>query len=131
MEFKQSAHFLIRSDIVSADEISDLVGLVPDKCWRPGDLCVPAGTIKQKDHGWVLESTRPPHAPTAEHVRELLDRLGPVGASVASLSNCKRLLMCVIYLATSTPEFHLDHALITQIDALNADFAVDLYLIAE
>ena len=130
MSTRNYARLVITSEVMTSDEITNIVKLRPDQAWKPGDFRGKTGA-RHKNDGWVFNSKVPKKSSLEEHVDHLLGTLAPVAAQILSISHKAEVrFSCVVYSATSPPLF-FEKGTIAQISALGASFDIDLYIVPD
>jgi len=88
----------IASERRTPEEISAFLGLESDSSWRIGDIRK-STIIKEKNHGWVLESGLPPAGADIEaHLEALLGRLRRVSEKIRTISTeAEVTVQCIVY----------------------------------
>lgn len=82
---KVFAWLRVVSDTRSADEISSIVGLQPDRAWKIGDRRGKT-IITEKANGWTINSRlKNVGFEIEDHIDDLLQRVKPVAERFASL----------------------------------------------
>lgn len=126
-ESKVYVRLKIISDVLTPEQISEIVGIKPTKFWRVGDRRGPS-MIKEKSNGWLLESDLPPNAPLEIHVASLLTRLVPFAERIEALADENAVeFSCVVY-AKEAPSLNFEKSVLRQIVKIGASLDIDLYL---
>lgn len=125
---------IVRLKIISPartpEEINTLVGIECEKSWRIGDLRGKSA-IKEKKHGWILNSDMAESASLEAHAEALLDRLNPCAIGIEALSRESDTVVefsCVIY-SKETPALNFGRDVIQKISHLGAALDIDLYML--
>jgi hypothetical protein len=120
----------IFSEKMTSDEITAAVGVHCDRSWKIGDIRGKT-IIKEKNHGWVVESGLSKEATLEEHIEALMRRLEPFINKIQQLSGQNDVCFsCVIYSEYNPPLF-FEKAVIKWISALGACMDLDTYVLGE
>ena len=120
----------IISDELTKSDITSLIGLEGDYAWSKGEYRKNT-KIKEKRHGWAIESQINKGLDINSHLRALLDRtLGYEDKIEQLLPKAEILVSCAVYFE-ETPSLYFDADLIKRMSLIGADFDIDLYDLAE
>jgi hypothetical protein len=127
---KNHIRLQIVSEIITSQQIDVEVGLVCDRSWKIGDQRGET-IIVEKNNGWEIISGLSSKEPVEQHIYSLLKRIAPYADRINQLPDeCYVELACAIYFDYDTiPTLHLDKDIIHQLEKLNANLDIDLYLI--
>lgn len=75
---------VLTQDLLPSD-VSNAVGLQPDRIWHKGDAIGRTGRASQPFHGWAI-GTQPNDHPLESHLDAVLDRVTAASARIADLS---------------------------------------------
>jgi hypothetical protein len=124
------ARLVVLSDQLSPEELTELLGLAPDKSWRLGELTT--GGRPYRHHGWELDSRLPQDRPAEEQLSDVLERLAPIAPAVGSLANNPAVFRARLWLVrhgeNGNPGLSLSLESIRQIDALGVGLEIDMYI---
>lgn len=120
----------IHSEELMPDKISEMLGLTCHRSWEKGSARLNT-LIKEKRHGWVIESQLDTREPIDVHLRELFRVVGKKTSKIRELGTLADVeLACAVY-SEEVPALYFDREIIDSISALGASFDVDLYVLAE
>lgn len=124
------ARLVVLSDELSPDELTEMLGMAPDKSWRIGEPTT--GGRQFRHHGWELHSHIPRDRPAEEQLSDLLERLAPIAPAVASLASNPAVFSARLWLVRHgenwNPGLSLSVESIRQIDALGVGLEIDIYI---
>ncbi|HBB34111.1 MAG TPA: hypothetical protein DDZ80_31015 [Cyanobacteria bacterium UBA8803] len=132
MEFKISVSFRLAGIDFNPEEITALVGIIPSKTWKIGDLIDPRSSIRRKCNGWSLESKLDKSTNLDEQIKSVFEQLQPGWQSLVEI--CARhdaLIDCAIYVYKQVPAIHFDKDIVRKATELNAEIDVDLYFLPD
>ena len=110
-------------------QITEAVGLKPDKEWQIGDRRANT-TIVERSHGWIVDSQCDRDASFSEHLSALMERILPFSSNIHSLRNeCSIELSCVLYSHAANPGLWIDRQTMQSLAALGAELDVDIYFL--
>ncbi len=123
---------------LSHSEISDTLGLLPQKVYIKGEFRNPKNTNpdspRVKKNGWILNSGLDEYAPFEHQMNNLLDILEPRIDTLKEISVkylCE--FSCALHVyrdnGESTPSVHLDERYNNFIKEVNVEFDLDLYVV--
>jgi len=123
---------IVRLKVLSNDQTPEMVteatGLQCDRCWHIGDTR-PHTTIKEENHGWVLDSGLSKATCLEEQISALLSVIGTRANALKVLSATDTVeLSCVIY-ASAAPALNFDRSVIGKLALLGASLDIDLYIV--
>ena len=116
----------VLSVTLSAEEITTQLGIACDRSWKIGDM---RGNtiIKEKNNGWIINSSLSKEAPLSAHIMNLLERLDHVADRIQDISMQADVeFSCVVY-SEEIPELYFDKVTILKICALGGSLDIDLY----
>lgn len=117
---------LVRSDTVSPLQVTEIIGLEPDRVRIKGHLR-PRTSLINKRHEWCRSSHLPESSTLEEHLAKLVADLADYELGLKSLSHCEIVISCAIY-ADSEPMVYFDAATVSAIARIGAAVDVDLYV---
>lgn len=138
MQSKISASFTLlgidyNSEDLEPEEITAVIGIVPTKTWKVGDLISKGATLRHKQNGWSLKSKLEDSATLEDHVESVLERLKPSWQHLVKM--CTRYyteIECIIYVyGDDSPAIHFNRETLKRISELNAEIDIDLYVLPE
>ena len=113
----------------SADEISAVTGLRPDRVWRIGDQR-PKTSIIEKTHGWVLTSRLQNIGFDVEaHIDDLLQKVRPAAEALSLLPEDDVVTVHVAIYSESRVLVSLEPHVPRLIAAVGAGFDVEMYFL--
>jgi len=108
------------------DEVTTLVGIVPSKTWRIGDL-IDKSKRTYHSNGWRVSAERPV-TEVEVGVDALFAYVAPRWEALRQLSNeCRVELSIVIYAEEQVPAVHLRRDQIDRLAELGGSIDVDVY----
>jgi uncharacterized protein DUF4279 len=111
----------------SADEISAVTGLRPDRVWRIGDQR-PQTSITEKTHGWVLTSRLQNIGFDVEaHIDDLLQKVKPAAEALSLLREDDVVTVHVAIYSESRVLISVEPHVPRRIAALGAGFDLEIY----
>ena len=124
------------SDTLSAEQIVDLLGIVPDRLWNIGDFRPDTrARIKEANNGITIESGITKNDDIDQHLVAIVTRLTPFFPQLASLpKECETRLVIVFYSEDEydyNPEVWFDSSFTKFLASINAGLWVDLYDLRE
>ncbi|WP_041234005.1 DUF4279 domain-containing protein [Cylindrospermum stagnale] len=132
MEHEIFAAFTLTGFDSEPDEITRILGILPTKTWKIGDVIEKSILLRQKN-GWVLESQLEKSADLESHIKDVLARLKPSWEKLVEI--CPQYyaeISCVIYCYDAQgPVFHFKKEIIKSALELNAEIDVDYYCLGE
>ena len=133
MVSKISASFTLTDFKCLPEEITSILGIMPTKTWKIGDLISPRGRRYYEFNGWRLQSELQDSAELEEHVVSVLTKLQPSRKALIELcSQYDSEISCVIYASDrdeQVPAIHFEPSIVKKISELNAAIDVDMYLL--
>ncbi|MFI5346747.1 MAG: DUF4279 domain-containing protein [Elusimicrobiota bacterium] len=84
MREQTSVRFTITSATLTAAQVQEATGLVPDETWKIGDARGHFGNVEKK-HGFVLDSKTPITESLDDHVKGMIKRLAPFAQKIGAL----------------------------------------------
>jgi hypothetical protein len=120
------AWFSVLGFIGDPDEVSSMMGTLPDDTWRVGEAIGSART-PQPEAGWRMRSRLPPDADVEEHARGLLDRLPSGLPADGPASGLHLELSFAIDVYDQQPALWFSPETVARIAALGAAIDIDLY----
>jgi hypothetical protein len=125
---RSSASLVILSEELSGKELTELVGLPADEQWNRGDRAHAPGRFA----GYMLGSRLAESATPAEHLTDLLDRIGPNAARVRAIVADGRISSVRVWLGHHIPNWNPGLSLsaehLTRLDKLGAGLEIDIYV---
>ena len=123
---EQRAYFTISGEFDPLD-ISRLVGILPSRSWRKGEINPRTGA-EYNFSRWSLDSRLSLSASLEEHVRDVLQQLQDHAKAFAAVSNEHGgMLQLVGYFQGGYPGFGLNKADISALAALELELDFDFY----
>ncbi|GEM_PF-654005 len=111
-----------------SSEITRILGILPSKIWRKGELIDTRASICYKQNGWKIFSSLSKFQTLREHIDSLLEVLIPLSDRFKNLPpTCQIELSCCIYIYYEMPEISLDGHTIKTLSELDAGIDIDLY----
>ncbi|WP_041234004.1 DUF4279 domain-containing protein [Cylindrospermum stagnale] len=128
MESEISAAFTITGFDYNPDEITSILGILPTKTWKIGDV-IGKGLLRRKKNGWVLKSQLEQSADLESHIKDVLARLQPSWEKLIEIcSQYYTEISCVIYCYDpQSPVIHFNKQIIKSVFEINAEIDVDYY----
>jgi hypothetical protein len=124
------ARLVVLSDELSPEELTELLGMAPDKSWRLGELTT--GGRPHRHHGWELDSRLAQDRAAEEQLSDLLERLAPIAPAVASIAKNPAVFRTRLWLVRHgdnwNPGFSFSLEAIRQIDSLGVGLEIDIYV---
>lgn len=121
------ASISVVSERRSADEISALIGLQPDRAWKIGDRRGKTAII-EKIHGWIVNSRLKNVGFDVEaHVDDLLQRVKPVSEKFALLPEENVVTVHVAIYSETRISMSFERHIPRLISALAARFDIEIY----
>jgi hypothetical protein len=121
---------VILSDELLPDQITDRLGIRPSRAWLRGDLNV--GGVPLRHNGWELHSDIPATLPAEEHLENLLARLTPISAALASLQQDPEVVSVALWLKRAgdnwNPGLSLSPGQVEALATLRTGLEVDIYV---
>lgn len=130
MATETHVELVVTSDVLQSGDITRILGVQPDRTWKPGDLRTPGATITHSNHGWLVCSSLSRAEKPEAHVRDVMTRIEGSEDNFTNLEASNIRVRCVIYCSES-PETYYDSALLRQMCRIGADLDIDIYLINE
>lgn len=135
--YKNFIRLFIISKTLTAESITSLIGLSPNRSWKIGDLRTKTTILKHKNNGWGIEyksGETEDYKAFDKQLNKLLKKVGPYSKKIKELSSNKKIdqivLSCVQYINDdANPQFYLKKEMIKKISNLGADIYMDLYVI--
>jgi Domain of unknown function (DUF4279) len=122
--------FKISSAVISAQDLEARLGLKPDLTWKAGEARGAFGAI-EKQHGFVLESSRPAQNDLDDHLKAMLKRLAPYAQKIGALAKDATVeLTCQIHRKTG-PRLRFDRDDLRWLGVMGARLDVDVFILAE
>ncbi len=128
-QYQTYAYFLITNFDCDPKDISDSLGLIPDRVYQKNDLIRENGTARWKHSGWELRSSLPESTTCQDmHIENLLNVIYPKKRELLALSDeCEFYINCVGYYYGANPGFHLSSDIIKSCADLGVSIDFDLY----
>ncbi|HEV8252447.1 MAG TPA: DUF4279 domain-containing protein [Candidatus Limnocylindria bacterium] len=124
------ARLVVLSDELLPEELTELLGMAPDKSWRSGEPTT--GGRPYRHSGWELASRLPPDRPPEDQLTDLLERLAPIAPAVTSLANNPAVFSVRLSLVRHgenwNPGLSLSLQAIRQMDSLGVGLEIDIYV---
>jgi hypothetical protein len=114
-------------------EITDLLGMQPDRVLRAGEALETPGTqgrVISKFNQWVLHAPISNSPMLEDHIEPLVTRLEPIAVELGQLpSDADREISIAVYITDteSIPGMHLERALIERIASLGLAIDLSIY----
>lgn len=118
----------ILSETRTPDQITQFVGIAPDKSWRIGDKRAKSSIVEGK-HGWLLHSGLAKSASLEAHISALTSLLLPHASKIKELSRDDAVEFSIVIYASSPPSLFFSKETIATISQLGANFDIDLYIV--
>src|ERR1700728_4005641 len=119
MSEKYYARLKVLSETLSPEEITKCVGIESDRSWQIGDLR-PKTIIREKNNGWIIQSTLGPETPLEVQIDDVLGRVECAASRIQEISSQATVeFSCVAYCEQS-PALFFDKAIISRLNALGA-----------
>ncbi len=118
-------------------EITTLLGVQPSQSWLEGDL-VGRTALRRHSNGWLLSSGCDRTSELESHLDALFEKVAPLKDRFSMLPPSTEVgVSCAVYVYHSisedeehnTPAIHLDAKQVHMLNALGAEFDVDLYVL--
>lgn len=130
MREQTSVRFKITSATLTAAQIQERTGLVPDETWKIGDARGQFGNVEKK-HGFVLDSKTPISEPLDDHVKGMLKRLSPCAQKVGALAGeCLIEFACIVHRKVA-PAVRFDRDDLRWLGVMGARLDVDIFILNE
>lgn len=122
------ASLRVLSIVLSARELVQALGVVPDKQWGIGDTREKT-SIRRKENGWEIVSALPLSAGIEEHINALLLRAEAAAEAFNLLGeDACVLLSCAVY-CESVPALFLSAEVVKRLAAIGAGLDLDVYVL--
>lgn len=130
---RTSVRLTLLSASLSSAQITDRLGIQPDRTWTKGQRRSRRSQIDHKFHGWQVESRAPEGASIADHLDNLLDRLqGHVRAikAIASDPVAVTSARCWIghHVENWNPGLEISSRQLGKLSRMGVALAVDIYV---
>ena len=115
---------------VDPEHVAELLELPPDFFWRRGDAVPNAPMARRHEDVWGIESRTPADASLDAHVQDLATRLDPVRNRLRRIDGVStRVIVAVWSIGGARPELVLAPSTVHRLAELDAEFAIDLYVV--
>lgn len=116
---------------INPDEISSVIGMIPDKSRYKGNVI--RGDVVYKENMWEIYSTTKDTVRLDTHVQSIITRIQPFRGNFKNLDKCNIWLSCAIYVkdGPSSPSIHFDAETISFLSEINAEIDIDIYCLLE
>jgi hypothetical protein len=122
------ASLRIFGDALKPEEIGSALGLKATHVHLKGELLSPKHTTVRRESGWLLESPLSKRSDMVDHLKWLLDSLGPKRDVIRELSRKYRIdLFCGFASVNGQGGFTLDSVTLARLGELGVPLALDLY----
>lgn len=125
------ANFTLTGLDLDPDKVTAVVGIIPSKTWRIGDLVDERAAVRYKKNGWRLKSDLPATDDFEKHVTSVLERLQSGWWPLVEL--CSRYsaeLDCVVYsYGGGRPAIIFGRDIVKRAAELHAEISVDLLVV--
>ena len=125
----ESSHARLKliSQHLKPEEISSLVGMLPDRARRSGDKR-PHTTIVESTNCWEIRSDISENRDLGEHIDAVLRRVDPIADRISEFAKHEQVLLSCIVYSSATPAIGLTADAIRKLARLGAEVDFDLYL---
>ena len=125
---RSSAHPTILSEIVSGEDLTNIVGIAPDEQWDRGERPNTPGRFS----GYQVSSRLDESASPAEHLRDLLSRIEPIENQLRGLVTDRRISSARVWLVHRllnwNPGLSIPAELIERLNKIGTGIEIDVYV---
>jgi hypothetical protein len=130
MKEQTAVRFLITSATLTAVEIQNRLGIVPDDSWKAGDKRGAFAAV-EKFHGYALESKAPMNASFDDHVKAMLKRVAPQAQKIGAMSGEAVIeLHCKVHRKVG-PMLRFERDDLRWLGVMGARLDVDVFILVE
>lgn len=119
--------FVITSEIVYPEDITNALNMKPDKSWNINTPTNENTTITHKKNKWEIFIKANNIYDTEPLLEQLITLLSPIKEDIVALKNIEKMISIVIYREKNMPAINYNPNIISFLNEIKVSLDVDIY----